>query len=105
VYFSRNTPNNIKDQISEILGVNVVLGTCRYLGMSSMIGRIKKAIIGYLKDKMWKKVHSIGSVKFVVQAIAAYCMSTILLPNLGEELERMINSRVRINRQEEELIG
>jgi hypothetical protein len=50
VYFSRNTPTNIKDQISGILGVNEVMGTGRYLGMPSMIGRNKKAMFGYLRD-------------------------------------------------------
>jgi hypothetical protein len=56
VYFSRNTPHNIKEQVSNILGVHEVLGTGRYLGMSSMIGRNKKAVFGYLKDRMWKRI-------------------------------------------------
>jgi hypothetical protein len=104
VYFSRNTPTNIKDQISGILGVNEVMGTGRYLGMPSMIGRNKKAMFGYLRDRMWKKIQSWSGkhlskagrevlVKAVAQAIPAYCMSTILLPeSLGDELEKMINS-------------
>ncbi|PNX60053.1 ribonuclease H [Trifolium pratense] len=53
---------------------------------------------------MWKKVQSCSEkhlsmagrevlIKSVAQAIPAYCMNIILLPNsLGEELERMINS-------------
>jgi hypothetical protein len=104
VYFSRNTPHHIKDQISDILGVHEVMGTGRYLGMSSMIGRNKKAAFSYLKDRMWKRIQSWTGkhlskagrevlVKSVAQAIPTYCMSTILLPEtLGEELERMINS-------------
>ncbi|PNX94585.1 ribonuclease H [Trifolium pratense] len=91
VYFSRNTPNNIKAQVSDILGVNEVMGTSRYLGMPSMIGRNKKAMFGYLKDRMWKKIQSWSGkhlskarrevlVKSVAQDIPAYCMSTILLP-------------------------
>jgi hypothetical protein len=31
VYFSRNTPNHIKESISDILGVNVVMGTGQYI--------------------------------------------------------------------------
>jgi hypothetical protein len=105
VYFSMNTPNNIQKQISDILGVHEVMGTGRYLGMPSMIGRNKKAVFGYLKDRMRKKVQISWSgkhickagrevlVKSVAQAISTYCISTILLPeSLGEELERMINS-------------
>ncbi|GAU29295.1 hypothetical protein TSUD_226660 [Trifolium subterraneum] len=83
VYFSRNTPTNIKEQISNILGVNEVMGTGRYLGMSSMIGRNKKAIFDYLRDRMWKKIQSWSGkhlskagrellVKVVAQAIPAY---------------------------------
>jgi hypothetical protein len=72
--------------------------------MPSMIGRNKKALFGYLKDRMWKKIQSwYGKhlskagrevlVKSVAQAIPAYCMSTVLLPDsLGDELEKMINS-------------
>jgi hypothetical protein len=50
VYFSRNTPNDMKESISNILGVTKVLGTGRYLGMPSMIGRNKKAMFGYLRQ-------------------------------------------------------
>jgi hypothetical protein len=81
-----------------------VMGTGRYLGMPSMIGRNKKALFGYLKDRMWKKIQNWSGkhlskagrevvVKSVAQAIPAYCMNSILLPeSLGEELEKMINS-------------
>jgi hypothetical protein len=69
-----------------------------------MIGRNKKALFGYLKDHMWKKIQNWSGkhlskagrevlVKSVAQAIPAYCISSILLPeSLGEELEKMINS-------------
>jgi hypothetical protein len=104
VYFSRNTPNDIKGTMSETLGVTEVMGTGRYLGMPSMIGRNKKALFGYLKDRMWKKIQSWSGkhlskagrevlVKSVAQAIPSYCMSSLLLPeSLGEELEKIINS-------------
>jgi hypothetical protein len=45
IYFSRNTPDNVKESISTMLGVNEVMGTGRYLGMPSMIGRNKKSSI------------------------------------------------------------
>ncbi|PNX58969.1 ribonuclease H, partial [Trifolium pratense] len=91
VYFSRNTSNDIKIQISDTLGVSEVMGTGRYLGMPSMIGRNKKALFGYLKDRMWKKIQGWSGkhlskagrevlVKSVAQAIPTYCMSTVLLP-------------------------
>ncbi|CAJ2642045.1 unnamed protein product [Trifolium pratense] len=104
VYFSRNTSNDIKIQISDTLGVSEVMGTWCYLGMPSMIGRNKKALVGYLKDRMWKKIQGWSGkhlskagrevlVKSVAQVIPTYCMSTVLLPeSLGDELEKMINS-------------
>jgi hypothetical protein len=94
----------VKGNISNILEVTEVLGTRRYLGMSSMVGRNKKAIFCYLRDRMWKRIQSWSSkhlskagwevlVKSVAQVIPAYCMSFILLhESLGEELEKMINS-------------
>lgn len=33
------------------------LGTRRYLGLSSMIGKKKKVVFNYLKDKIWKKIN------------------------------------------------
>jgi hypothetical protein len=44
--------NYVKTSIAAMLGVNEVIGTGRYLGMPSMIGRNKKAIFSYLKDRM-----------------------------------------------------
>ncbi|MCI87058.1 RNA-directed DNA polymerase (Reverse transcriptase), partial [Trifolium medium] len=32
------------------------MGTGRYLGMPSMIGRNKKALFSYLKERMWKRI-------------------------------------------------
>jgi hypothetical protein len=92
VYFSRNTPNDIKGTVSGILG------------MPSMIGHNKKALFSYLKNRMRKKIQSWSGkhlskagkevlVKYDAHAIPSYCMSSLLLPeSLGEELEKMINS-------------
>jgi len=38
------------NSIIQILGVQVILGICKYLGLSSMIGRSMQANIGYIKD-------------------------------------------------------
>jgi hypothetical protein len=96
--------NMYRVKISLAIEVIEVMGTGRYLGMPSMIGRNKKALFGYLKDRMWKKIQNWSGkhlskagrevlVKSVAQAIPAYCMSSILLPeSLGEELEKIINS-------------
>jgi len=39
IYCSRNIPDDLKANITDILGVQVVLGTGKYLGLPSLIGR------------------------------------------------------------------
>jgi hypothetical protein len=62
-----------------------------------MIGRDKKSIISFIKERIWKKIQSWNSrslsrtgkevlIKSVAQAIPSHCMSAFLLPTtLGEE--------------------
>nr|ABN08038.1 RNA-directed DNA polymerase (Reverse transcriptase) [Medicago truncatula] len=97
----------VKDIISSItasLGVHNNIGSGKYLGLPSMVGRNKNAIFSYLKDRIWKKcqswsVRSLSRadkevlIKSVAQAIPSYCMGAFLIPaSLCEELERMMNS-------------
>jgi len=58
IYCSRNVPDDLKVHIKDILGVQVVLGTCKYLGLPSMIGRDRKATFAYIKDRVWQKINS-----------------------------------------------
>jgi hypothetical protein len=73
------------------MGVRHVLGTGNYLGLPSMIGRKKKEIFDYIKDRIWKRINSWRGralsragkevmIKFVLQAIPSYVMSIYLLP-------------------------
>ncbi|GAU43489.1 hypothetical protein TSUD_91990 [Trifolium subterraneum] len=75
-----------KEDLSRILGVRLVLGTSIYLGLPSMVGRSKKAIFSYIKDRIWKKINSWRGralskagkevmIKSVLQAIPAYVMT------------------------------
>ena len=48
---------NLKNTITNILGVQVVLGTSKYLGLPSMIGRDRKATFAYIKDRVWQKIN------------------------------------------------
>nr|KYP38216.1 Putative ribonuclease H protein At1g65750 family [Cajanus cajan] len=69
-----------------------------------MVGRNKRAVFSYVKDRIWKKInHWTGKhlskvgretlIKSVAQAIPTYCMSTFLLPtSLEDEIQRMLNS-------------
>ncbi|GAU37194.1 hypothetical protein TSUD_30590 [Trifolium subterraneum] len=83
VFISRNMFQAAKEDLSRILGVKLVLGTGIYLGLPSMVGRSKKAIFSYIKDRIWKRINSWRGralskagkkimIKSVLQAIPSY---------------------------------
>ncbi|KAK2449324.1 hypothetical protein QL285_008530 [Trifolium repens] len=104
VFFSRNLSMAAQEDLSRIMGVRHVLGTGNYLGLPSMIGRKKKNIFAYIKDRVWKRINSWRGralskagkevmIKSVLQAIPSYVMSVYLLPETTvKEIERMMNS-------------
>jgi hypothetical protein len=104
VFFSRNLSMAAQEDLSRIMGVRHVLGTGTYLGLPSMIGRKKKAIFAYIKDRIWKRINSWRGralsragkeimIKSVLQAIPSYVMGVYLLPDSTiKEIERMMNS-------------
>lgn len=86
IFFSRNTPEETKNNISNILGVRQVLGTGKYLGVPSMIGRSKNSTFKFIKDRIWNKINSWSSrclyqaerevlIKSVLHSIPSYLMS------------------------------
>jgi hypothetical protein len=103
-YCSRNVPAGIREAIADLLGVTQVLGTGKYLGLPSMIGRSKKSTFKFIKDRIWKKINSWSSrhlsqagrevmIKSILQSIPTYVMSIFLLPRtLTEDIEKMLNS-------------
>ncbi|PNX79261.1 ribonuclease H [Trifolium pratense] len=86
------------------MGVRHVLGTGNYLGLPSMIGRKKKDVFAFIKDRIWKRINSWRGralsragkevmIKSVLQAIPTYVMSVYLLPDSTvKDIERMLNS-------------
>ncbi|XP_024642261.2 uncharacterized protein [Medicago truncatula] len=89
---------------AESNGVLEVLGTGKYLGLPSMVGRSKKATFSFIKDRVWQKISSWSSkclskagrevmIKSVLQSIPSYIMSIFRLPNqLLDEIEKMMNT-------------
>ena len=104
IFYSQNFAENLKNAIAHILGVCAVLGTGKYLGLPSMIGRDRNAIFAYIKDRVWQKINSWSSkclskagrevmIKSVLQAIPLYVMSIFQLSsNLIISIEKMMNS-------------
>jgi len=52
IFCSRNVSTAGHNNIANILGVKVVLGTGKYLGLPSMIGRSKKSTFNFIKDRV-----------------------------------------------------
>jgi hypothetical protein len=104
VFFSRNLSLAAQRDLSQIMGVRHVLGTGNYLGLPSMIGRKKKDVFAYIKDRIWKRINSWRGralsragkeimIKSVLQTIPSYVMSIYLLPESTiKDIERMMNS-------------
>ena len=97
-------PNSVKNSVTNIMGVQVVIGTGKYLGLPSMIGRDRSAVFGYVKDRVWQRINTWSSkclskagrevmIKSVLQAIPSYVMSIFLLPkSIINTIEKMMNS-------------
>ncbi|XP_019163182.1 PREDICTED: uncharacterized protein LOC109159537 [Ipomoea nil] len=101
--FSANVPQNIRNDVVDILGVEEGLTSGKYLGLPSLVDRRKKAILGFLKDRILSRVWSWNAkflsragrevlLKNVLQAMPAYAMSVFLLPiGLCREMEVIMN--------------
>jgi len=104
IFCSRNVPDPLKQTITNILGVQVVLGTGKYLGLPSMIGRDRTVTLPFIKDRVWQKINSWSGkclskagrevmIKSILQAIPSYVMSIFHLPaTLSNSIEKMMNS-------------
>jgi hypothetical protein len=104
VFFSKNLSIAAQEDLSKIMRVKHVLGTGNYLGLPSMIGRKKKEVFAYIKDRIWKRINSWRGrslsragkevmIKSVLQAIPTYVMSIYLIPeSTVKDIERMLNS-------------
>ena len=61
IFCSRNVPEPLRNNLAAILGVQVVLGTSKYLGLPSMIGRNRNSTFAYIKDRVWQQINSWSS--------------------------------------------
>lgn len=102
IFFNSNTPCPHRQSISTHLGESIGIG--KYLGLPSIIGKKKKKIFGFIKDKIWKRISHLSLkylskagkeilIKLVGEFISTYCMSIFLLPvTLEDELQKMMNN-------------
>lgn len=104
IFFSSNVRMDKQMEIKQKLGVYKDLGDIKYLGLPSLIGRSKKTVYKYLKDKVIHRIKGWSSrllsragklvmLKNVVQLIPAYAMSYFLLSKtLGQEIQKVMNA-------------
>ena len=91
IFFSRGTPEIVRDAVKGFLHVPNESLTDRYLGMPTDVGHAKNGTFKYLSDRVWDKVKgwmskclSAGGkdvlIKSVAQAIPVFSMSCFKLP-------------------------
>ncbi|XP_060960747.1 uncharacterized protein LOC115723580 [Cannabis sativa] len=91
IFFSANTPFDLRDRLCARMGMVPASDQSVYLGLPCILGRRKKAIQNFLQEKMEKRILSWEGrflckagreilLKTVVQAIPSYDMSVFLLP-------------------------
>nr|GMD54279.1 uncharacterized protein LOC109165997 [Ipomoea batatas] len=103
VCFSANVSQQSRHEIVHTLGVQQGNIVGRYLGLPSLVGKNKKAILGYLKDNILNRVRSWNSrflsragrailIKNVLQAMPCYAMMVfLLLVDLCNDIETILN--------------
>lgn len=102
IFFSSNVIEYNRKMIRQLLQMKEADVHSTYLGFPNLIGRNKTTILGFLKDKVHKKIKSWDDefisracketlVKSVVQSLPAYAMNVFLLPlEITREIERSL---------------
>lgn len=104
IFFSANVRRDKQEEIKQVIGVFNEIGDSRYLGLPSLIGRSKKTVFKYLKDRVYQRIQGWNSkllsragkavmLKSVAQMIPSYAMSCFLIPkSLCQDMERLMNA-------------
>ncbi|KAL8133871.1 hypothetical protein AgCh_009077 [Apium graveolens] len=104
VFFSANVRREKQEENKRLLNITNDIGSSKYLGLPSLIGRSKKTVFRYLKDKIWKRIQGWSTkllskagkavlIRNVAQSIPSYIMSCFMIPkSLCLEIERMMNA-------------
>ncbi|XP_060961042.1 uncharacterized protein LOC133031536 [Cannabis sativa] len=102
IFFSANIVNEVRQHLCFMLGVNEAGDDSTYLGLPNIVGRNKTALLGFLKDKMRKKIQGWEErllsrarkellIKIVAQSLPSYAMNVFLLPvETSNEMEQLM---------------
>ena len=101
LFFSKCVSNG-REEIKNLLGVSEIKEHEKYLGLSTVVQRNKKASLNYIKKRIWNKLQSWKEnllsqegredlLKSMVQTIPTFDMSCFKLPiGLCHEIEMLI---------------
>ncbi|XP_024171861.1 uncharacterized protein LOC112177844 [Rosa chinensis] len=101
VVFSKNISSFMQEEVSSLMGVEVVASHERYLGLPTYVGRKKTSTFHYIKENLAKKLScwqgkllsGAGKdilIRVVAQALPSYAMSVFqLTKDFCEDLEHM----------------
>ncbi|XP_074336668.1 uncharacterized protein LOC141673834 [Apium graveolens] len=104
VFYSANVRSSMQEEISGILGVHGDITTSNYLGLPSLIGRSKKRVLRFVKERVCKRIDSWKAkpisragktvlIRNVAQSLPSYCMMCFLLPKtMIQDIERQFNA-------------
>uniref|UniRef100_A0A803PQG5 Reverse transcriptase domain-containing protein n=1 Tax=Cannabis sativa TaxID=3483 RepID=A0A803PQG5_CANSA len=103
-FFSSNTATNTRNSICNMMHIQEAVEDSMYLGLPSIVGQNKNAVLGFLKERMRKRINGWEGrflsragkeilIKTVVQSLPSYAMNVFLLPiGTCNEIERMMAS-------------
>ncbi|XP_074283536.1 uncharacterized protein LOC141608084 [Silene latifolia] len=103
VSFSRGTRERDKSGVTQVLGVRMVDGQDRYLGLPTMVGKLRSVVANVVRDKLGKKLQGWKGqlfskagrevlIKAVAQSIPTYAMSVFKLSdNFYNELRSLVS--------------
>lgn len=102
IFFSRNVSEVSRRDVCRRMQMNEAAENAMYLGLPNTMGRNKNAILGFLKERIRKRVMNWDGqmfskpgkeilLKTVVQALPTFAMSVFLLPSeMCKEIEQMM---------------
>ncbi|XP_019192477.1 PREDICTED: uncharacterized protein LOC109186787 [Ipomoea nil] len=103
ICYSKNTRDEQREEVADILGVVQAPNFGKYLGLPSFVGRNKRAVFYYIDDKIRQRIGSWNKkllsqagkevlLKSVAQSMPTFSMSVFLLPlNTCTAIERAMN--------------
>lgn len=103
IFFSTNTRSKVRQAICTTLDMHKAPSDSLYLGLPSIMGQNKSAILGYLKDRVHKRIMGWEAkllshagkeilVKIVAQSLPTYAMNVFLLPlEITRDIEKLMS--------------